>query len=417
MAFLTKQKIYNFAVYGFGQAVNLLSPLLVMPYIVSVCGEAGLGKAGVGLSFAFMTLVLVDAGSYINGTKDIALHQDNHELLEEKFNTIYLSKLLLLLGVLCCSLLILVALPFFRADFVQLALSLLIVVGQAINPTWFFQGTQDFKAISVLNVASKALYVAAVFLLIKSSGDYIWVNAFLGIGMIVSGLAGYAVICRRHGIDPKKSNLRKAKSLIRQEASLSVSQLFFSAYQYAPIMIVSYICGSYVAGQYRIIDQIVMIFRTYLQMFFNFVYAEVCVKIFENVQHGLTEWRKYNVYNGFLVVVLLAAFYIAAVPLLEFFKVGLLLLDPMARTLRLGLWIPLLMAVSFALKQLVFAFNRNRPYIRITIGSAILMVLLMIPMLQWLNIMGAFITLIALELAVVLVYIVVLQDKLFTSKN
>ena len=52
----------DFIIYGFGQAINLISPLLVIPYIVSICGEEGLGKAGVGFSFALIAIVLVDYG-------------------------------------------------------------------------------------------------------------------------------------------------------------------------------------------------------------------------------------------------------------------------------------------------------------------------------------------------------------------
>ena len=66
----------DFIIYGFGQAINLISPLLVIPYIVSICGEEGLGKAGVGFSFALIAIVLVDYGSYINGTKEVSINNN-----------------------------------------------------------------------------------------------------------------------------------------------------------------------------------------------------------------------------------------------------------------------------------------------------------------------------------------------------
>ena len=272
MGFITKDKIYNFSIYGFGQAVNLISPLLVIPYIVSVCGESGLGKVGVGFSFALISIVLVDAGSYINGTKEVSIHNLDREILEEKFTTIYLAKLLLLLGVLLvCSLLIFVV-PFLARDKEQFLLSLLIVVGQFINPTWFFQGLQNFKWISLINVLSKGLYVLAVFVLVSKPGDYIFVNAYLGIGSIIAGLLGFLQIYRKYQFRWRRNSLQRALNLIKSEWTLSISQLFFSFYQYAPIIVISYLCGNFMAGQYRIIDQIVMIFRTYLQMFFNFIY-------------------------------------------------------------------------------------------------------------------------------------------------
>ena len=97
---LKGQQFRNFIIYGFGQAVNLISPLLVIPYIIFVCGEEGLGKSGVGFSFALIAIVLVDYGSYINGTKEVSINNLDRTVLEEKFTTIYLSKLILLIAVL-----------------------------------------------------------------------------------------------------------------------------------------------------------------------------------------------------------------------------------------------------------------------------------------------------------------------------
>ena len=116
MKFITKDKIYNITIYGFGQAINLISPLLVIPHIVYYCGEEGLGKTGVGFSFALIAIVLVDYGSYINGTKEISINNNDRKILEEKFTSIYLSKLLLLIAVLLICCIIILVVPFFQKD-------------------------------------------------------------------------------------------------------------------------------------------------------------------------------------------------------------------------------------------------------------------------------------------------------------
>lgn len=417
MAFITREKIYNFGIYGFGQAVNLISPLLIVPYIVSVCGESGLGKAGVGFSFALIAIVLVDGGSYINGTKEIVINKDNRDLLEERFNTIYLAKLLLLLMVLAMCSAVIFLVPFFHDDRLQLLLSLLIVVGQFLNPTWFFQGIQDFKWISAINVISKGIYIAAVFLFIKAPGQYILINAFLGMGMIMAGAAGFYRICMLYRIDLRKVSPSKALALMRSEFSLSVSQLFFSFYQYAPIIIISYICGSFIAGQYRIIDQIVMIFRTYLQMFFNFIYAEICLKIYGDLKNGLTEWKKYNLYNSIIILVILVFFYLFSGQILSYFKVDAEHLGPLKTYLRIGLIIPLFMSATFALKQLMFAFDKNKPYISMTIASSVGHIFFTAALLPVFGLAGAFLSAIVLELLIGVGYLYVLRSKLFQTNN
>src|SRR6218665_1316524 len=240
---LKSQQIRNFMIYGFGQAVNLVSPLLIIPYIIVVCGEEGLGKVGVGFSFALIAIVLVDYGSYINGTKEISINNSDKAVLEDKFVNIYFSKFLLLLIVLLFCAVIIFVIPFFAKDKIQFLLSLTIVVGQFVNPTWFFQGIQNFKWISIINVLSKLIYIVCVFLFIKSPQDYIYINLFLGLGLITASFLGLIWIFNHYSFSLKSASFPKALYLIQHEFTLTVSQLFFSLYQYAPIMLISYVGG------------------------------------------------------------------------------------------------------------------------------------------------------------------------------
>jgi len=417
MGFITKDKIYNFTIYGFGQAVNLLSPLLVIPYIISVCGESGLGKMSVGFAFSLISIVLVDAGSYIDGTKEISINHQDRDILEKKFVTVYLSKLLLLTAVLTICSLLFFFVPFFEQDKEQFFLSLLIVIGQFVNPTWFFQGIQNFKWISLINVLSKAIYVTAVFVFVLNPEDYIYINAYFGIGLIIAGFFGFLYIVRQYQFRLQTASLEHALALIRKEFPLSVSQLFFSCYQYAPIMVISYLCGNFMAGQYRVIDQIVMIFRTYLQMFFNFIYAEICLKIYGDLKTGISEWKKYNFYSTVLILAILIFFYIFSSPILVYFKVDSQHLDILEGYLHIGLIVPVFMSITFALKQLMFAFNKNKPYIRITIASSILHIVFTAVFLPFLGLSGAFVSAILLELLIGISYMVLLQDKLFQTNK
>lgn len=413
---IRNQQFKDFIVYGFGQAVNLISPLLVMPYIVFICGEEGLGKVGVGFSFALIAIVLVDYGSYINGTKSISINTSNPIVLEEKFTTIYFAKFILLLIVLLVCCLLIFIIPFFRRDCLQLIFSLLIVVGQFINPTWFLQGVQNFKWISAINILSKVLYVCCVFLFIHKAEDYIYVNAFLGIGSIIASLISFIYIYNYYSFSFKKTSFEKASNLIKEEFLLTISQLFFSLYQYAPIMLISYIGGDIMAGQYRIIDQVVMIFRTYFQMFFNFIYADVCLKINQNIEQGISNWKIKNGSNYLMVLFLLVFFYFNASTILLFFKVNPSDVHKLAPLFRIGLFLPLFIGISFSIKQLIFAFDKNKLYIKITIFSTILSLILMFFLLTILELKGAFISIILIEIFVIVVYLLILKKYLFKTK-
>ena len=409
-------KIKNSTIYGIGQIVNLISPLVVMPYLVTICEKEGLGKIGVGFSFALICNVLVDYGSYINGTKAIAISNHDTEIIRHKIVSVYVMKFILLSIVLLFSFFLIWFVPFFKQEQTVFFLSLLYVLGQVINPTWVFQGLENYKWISCINIISKLIYVVGVFSFINKKEDYVYANAYLGVGLIVSSIIGLLYLIKKYHLQFYFSVCKDALELLKQEFSLTISQLFLSFYQYLPIMIISYLGGNAMAGQYRIIDQIVMIFRTYLQMFFNFIYADVCLQIHKNLKQGITHWLRYYGLNYAVVVFSVIVAFVCTKPILLFFNIRSNELDAMNLFFKIGLMIPLFMAVSIALKQLLFALDKNKEYINITIGSSIFSMLVFFIFIKNVGLQGAFLATIFIEIGVIVLYCTVLKPLIRLKK-
>jgi O-antigen/teichoic acid export membrane protein len=413
---LQNNRIKNFVIYGIGQVVNLVSPLLVMPYLVAICEKEGLGKIGVGFSFALIFIVLVDYGSYINGTKEISINRNNLEIIKRKIVSIYVMKLFLIVILLFLAFLLINFVPFFNKEQAVFFFSFSYVIGQLINPTWIFQGLENYKWISFMNIISKVIYVASVFIFIRKKEDYMYVNAYLGLGLIISSVIGLISLIKQYDLRFYKSVAKDAVLLLREEFSLTFSQLFLSFYQYLPIMIISYVGGNGMAGQYRIIDQIIMTFRTYLQMFFNFTYAEVCLQIHMNLKNGISHWLKYNGVNYLFVLVLAIIAFVFTEQILLYFNIPLNDLEAMVFFFRLGLIIPIFMAISIALKQFLFALGLNKEYINITIGSSIFSLFVFLLLVKNIGLQGAFIATIIIEIMVIVLYTIVLKPIIRLSK-
>jgi O-antigen/teichoic acid export membrane protein len=413
---LKNSRIKNGTIYGIGQVVNLISPLVVMPYLVAICEKEGLGKIGVGFSFALICNVLVDYGSYINGTKAIAISRNNLQVINQKIVSIYVMKFFLLFILLFAAFFLIWFVPFFNKEQAVFFLSLSYVLGQVINPTWVFQGLENYKWISFINIVSKLIYVVGVFTFINTKDDYMYVNAYLGLGLIVSSSIGLLYLIKKYNLRFYSTVCKDALVLLKEEFSLTISQLFLSFYQYLPIMIISYLGGNAMAGQYRIIDQIVMIFRTYLQMFFNFIYADVCLQIHKNLKHGITHWLQYYGLNYAVAVLLVIVAFVCTNPILLFFNIGIDELIDMNVFFKTGLIIPLFMAISIALKQLLFALDRNKEYINITIGSSIFSLLVFFIFIKNVGLQGAFLAIIFIEIVVIVLYCMVLKPLIRLKK-
>ena len=88
-------KITNFFIYGLGQSINLLSPLIVIPFLIRVCKEDGLGKIGISFSICLILSGIIDYSSYLNGTKDIVINKKDDSFLSNKITDIYTYKFII----------------------------------------------------------------------------------------------------------------------------------------------------------------------------------------------------------------------------------------------------------------------------------------------------------------------------------
>ncbi|HRE77838.1 MAG TPA: oligosaccharide flippase family protein [Flavobacterium sp.] len=416
MSIFTKKKAYDFSIYGFGQLINLASPLIVIPFLITTCGEEGLGKIGVGFSMALILNAIIDYGSYIIGVREIAIHRENPTVLNEKINAIYGSKFILLIFVLTLFSLLIFIVPFFSREKEMFFLSLVIVVGQCFNPAWFFQGIENFKWISFINILSKTIYLAGVFFFINKESDFIYVNLFFGLGLLISSLIGFFWLIHSFKFKITLSNLKKGKTIIKEEFSFSVSQFFLSIHQYFPIVIVSYVLGDFAAGQYRIIDQLLSLFKTYLNMIFYFVYANICHELNKSLQGGLKVWKQYNGLNFLLLFVVSLVFFFNSDYIVSFFNIDSNEIAPVSFLLKIGLLIPFLISLSQPLRQLIFAFSENRFYVRVTIYSTLLNVVLMLIFSYFYGLIGTLYSILFVEFIVLILYSFILKDR-FNSQS
>ncbi|MFN3752799.1 oligosaccharide flippase family protein [Flavobacterium sp.] len=409
MSVFNRKKITDFLIYGFGQVINLVSPLFVMPFIIYKCGEDGLGKVGVGFSLALILNGIIDYGSYIKGVQEISINRDNKVVLERKFKSIYLSKLLLTVLVFILLSVLVFTVPFFSRDKTLFFFSFFIVIGQFINPQWFFQGVENFKWISIVNVISKTIYILLVLILVNQKSDYIYANLFFGIGAVIGNGIGLWWLVSHYGFVLNDFSFKDAIVILKEEFSFSVSQIFLSLYQFFPIMVISYIGGDFMAGQFRVIDQIVSVFKTYLNMFFYFVYANICYELNKNIKSGIKVWQQYNGFNFGLLLIVLMTFYLNSEYILTFFKIHPTKIALMADYFKLGLIVPLFVSVSQPLRQLIFAFNENKIYIRITIIATIFNFILLYILTNYQGLKGAFYSIIIIEFIIIVLYLTILR--------
>ena len=412
--FKNNKQFNNLIVYGVGQGFNLITPLLVVPYIVSICGVSNYGKVSIAMAIFFFLMVFIDYGSDIIGVKEIAVNRENPQQLEKIFITTFSTKFLLLLLTLFVSAVLFYFVPFFNSERTLFFLGLPILVGQFINPTWYLQGIENFKWITILTIVSKLIYLFGILFFIHQKADYIFINLFWGIGAIVANGITFFYLVKKNSFSFQNTIKEDVVSLLKSNFSLFSSQIFVSLQMYAPIMLIGVLGNNLMAGHYKIVEQIIVIFKTYIYLFFNFVYPRICYLLGSNIQKGFRFWKTYNGLNFIFILLSMTLLFLFSVQVVSYFSKKEVL--EISNLLQLAVLIPILLAISIPFKQLVLGFNHQKSYIRITMVMVVVNLLAMMIVIPYFKIVGVFLTLIVTELVTICIYYFNIKGKFHLNK-
>jgi O-antigen/teichoic acid export membrane protein len=407
----------KFSIYGFGQFFNLVTPLLLIPYIVLVCGEENFGKISVAISISFFLIVFIDYGSELIGVRDISINRNDVKKRDEIYLTNLCARFFVLLFVIAISLLAIFCIPFLKQEATLYSLTLLVVIGQYFNQSWFLQAVDNMVWISLSNIISKLIYLIGVLLLVTKPQDYIYVNFYFGLGTLISSSIFTILIFKKYKIHFKLVSLQSVKQFLVNDFKILSSQIFGAVQLYSPVILVSIVGGNFVAGQYRIVEQIIVTFKTYIFLFFNFTYPRVCYDLAEKkLSIAKKNWSVINAANVLFVIFLMTVLFIYAEKIIVYFNGSDVLY--LSSLLRVAIFIPITLAISIALKQLILAFDYQKKYVFITAISVILSTMGIYFSYKSYKLYGAFYSLIIVEVIVILFYLFcILRKNHFLDKN
>lgn len=189
---ITENFIYNILY----QILVTALPILTTPYTARVLGlhANGIHSYTEGIVTYFMLIGALGTAMY--GTRKIAYERDNpKKMTQVTWEIIFLRFLLLgatltvYIGALCIN-----------NEYAYLyRIQSINIMATAIDLSWFYQGVEDFKKITIRNMLVKAIYVISLFLFIRTPEDlplYILLivgSAFVGNGIMWFYLKEYTI--------------------------------------------------------------------------------------------------------------------------------------------------------------------------------------------------------------------------------
>lgn len=171
----------NAGVLFAGQAVGLVAPLLVVPYLARVLGPAGWAPVLIAQSLANWLVVVLEFAFDLSGTRELARARSSESSLETVVHSVQSAKLLLILLCVPLALIIGWSVPLLRTSPALTLAALGFAVLRGLSPLWYFQGLERVRGAVAVESLSRVAAAAGALLLVHSVDDGWRVLALQGV--------------------------------------------------------------------------------------------------------------------------------------------------------------------------------------------------------------------------------------------
>ena len=401
--------------YGIGQGFNVIAPFIVIPYIILKCGEENFGKSAIGLSIAFFIVVFIDFGCDILGVKDISINRDNIDKRNHIISRVVYIKCFFTILLSILFFIAINQIEFFHKDKELFYFSFPVFIAQIVNPLWIFQGLEKFNLFSYFSILSKSIYILLIFYFLDQKSDYVYINLAFGLSVFIAGIVFFFVLNKRYEFVFVPIPLSELYKYMYANKTYVLSQTFIWMQLYSPILLINYFGTTIQVGQFRIVDQIISIFKTYILLSFNFIYPKICFEFDKNANQAIKSWKLFNIANFVFLFTLIILLFTLSYEIVDYYNINNKAY--MSNLLQTALIYPILFFIVYAFKQLLLALHYEKIFSRIIIVMSVLNLIIISIVYEKYSLFGVFYSFIFVEFLTLIILITLTSKNRILSKN
>lgn len=166
---LTSIKV-NYIYSLLNKLIAVLVPILVTPYLARVLEPDGNGVISFVSSISSYFILFANLGVETYGQRVIAIHRDD---------SAYLKKFFIEITILRSILTLICLIPYYfcfvsklnQMNNILYAIYAITIFAVIFDFSWFFQGVENFRLLAISNILTRIVYVALVFVFVKTKSD------------------------------------------------------------------------------------------------------------------------------------------------------------------------------------------------------------------------------------------------------
>ena len=387
----------NFISLSVLQVLNVILPLITMPYLVRILGPEYFGLLAIATSIITYFSIITNYGFDITATREISVNREDKEKIIEVYSSVMMLKFIFLIISFIILAIVIFSIEKFATNWEIYFLTFLVLIGQVLFPVWFFLGMEQMKYITYLNVFSKTIFTILIFILVKHQEDYYLVPILTSLGFLFVGLLSIFIINKKFSIPFKFQKKETLRYHLYEGWHIFTSNISVTLYTTTTIVLLGFFTNNTIVGYYSIADKLIGGVKQLIAPISQTLYPYISRKANESKEVVLNIIKKiaYVAISLSLLLTIFIYIYTEELLFLVFGKEA----NNAILIFRILTIIPLLVVIDTLFGTLLMlVFKRNKEYSRIVLSAGFLNLILALLFIPFFEGVGAAVSVLLVEL-------------------
>lgn len=296
------QLFKNFSSLSAVNLINLVAPLIVIPFLINKLGLVGYGSIALHQYIAQFVMVLVDFGFPIYCVNEVAKRATNSDTLAKFVCSVYLIKIFIASVLLLATYFLFVLDLSNKAGVVDSLAFLFVFVGIANSffPNWFYHGIEKIHLVIIPTALSKLLATIIIIALVDDVSDIWIVPVSYLLTAVILNIWSFCFLIRNGGFLYVVDYV-DIKFILKGASEVFWSRLIIFSYVFVSPFIVRAVAGEVGVAIYNLCEKLINIIRMPFDILSTAAYPRLAKNYNKNY---LRRTIGYSFFSSVLVVCL-----------------------------------------------------------------------------------------------------------------
>lgn len=401
-----KRIFSNFSYLAILEIFSILAPIITFPYLVRVLGKELYGWVILAQATSFYATILIDFGFRRVSAKYVAAVRNSIEELSRVVSTVMMLRVILWIATFILYMSVVYMIPSYREQWVLFLFSYGMTLNSLLLPDFYFQGIEQMRYITIVNVFTRLVFILATFILITQPYQYIYVPLTWSAGYLIGGLYSLHIVYNKHNLRFLRPGMKDYRYHLKETTPIFLSDVMLNIKDKLSYNFMGGILGMSDVVIYDIGTKMVNLLVKPTFIFSN--------AIFPSMSRNPDVRKTKKILGGLflLSIVMVSVIYVFLPQIVKFFINEEIDLLP----LRIYLLVPIFTGLSYYIPTGVFVvFGRNKYVLYSTIFSSCSYVIMLAVMWigGWLTSITSFILVIVTSYIVEAIFRLYLSTRIF----